>query len=282
MTLPVRLMVRTSADWRSMDPAAFKSQSDQTPTKPIGAAVQGDVFELWDQAFVMPFFDYRAALQDLATETHARAGADVVSVGLDEEVRWHSSFEEWWRSQDEEILVTVDDDDFFQPDLGLLGEQFDDGVNLVLWPQVILGFFKGSSLSFKWAPMPVTLQNNWAIRKSFLTANFSSEGGRHLLAHHAFANEKLADVLGIDNERLALRRLRALVHPSVKFISPPFGLHNAHIGSISVLTKAIGEEDPFSYLASLDLEIPPAPDYISALQPYIQRLGELWAAMAPR
>jgi hypothetical protein len=282
VTLPVHLLVRTSVDWRSMDADKFAAQEDETrPTRWIRYASMRDLLGVWDQAFKLPFLDYRAELADLAAETHARAGADVLSVGLDH-VAPHASYEQWWASTDDEAVVTIDDDDFFQPDLGALAAEFVDGVDLVLWPQAIFRFNERGTLKFKWAPLPIVLQTNWAIRKSFLTANFSPEDGRQMLAHHPIANEMLADHLGVGRKNKVLYRFRNVLEDSrVRFVEPSYGLYNAHMGSISFLIKVLREQpDPVAYLRSLDFTIPPVPEYIAGLEPYVERLGELWSSMS--
>jgi hypothetical protein len=281
VTLPVRLLVRTSADWRSMDAERFAAQADKTrPTQWIRYASRRDLIDVWDRAFTLPFLDYRAELAELAAETHARAGADLVSVGLGN-VAPHASYEQWWSSADDEAVVTIDDDDFFQPDLGALAAEFVEGVDLVLWPQAILRFNERRMLEFEWAPLPIVLQTNWAIRKSFLSANFPPADGRQMLAHHPIANEMLADLLGIDEESKVLYRFRNVLEDSrVRFIEPSYGLYNAHMGSISFLIRVLRDQpDPVAYLRSLDLAMPPIPEYLAALKPYVERLGELWASM---
>ena len=263
-----------------MDAAAFRAQSDEAgPSRWIRAAAAQDVLGIWNEAFTMPYFDYRAGFRS-SPPRRTRGPAPTPSRSASTTSARTPSYREWWRSTDDEIVVTVDDDDFFQPDLGLLAKEFVDGIDLVLWPQTILRCVDGGTLDFRWAPMPITLETNWAIRASFLKANFSPQDGRQMLAHHPLANELIADRLGIGRERLALSRFRILEHPAVRFIEPSFGLYNAHVGSISFLIEALKQPDPAAYLRSLDLTLPATPPYIAALEPYLKRLAELWSSIS--
>jgi hypothetical protein len=280
VTLPVRVLVRTRTDWRSMGRAEFEAQRGTTlPVRWIRFTAARDVLALWDAAFGIDFFTYRAEVRDIAAQTFASAGGQLLSEGFDD-FDSYGGFDGWWDADDDELLVPIDDDDFLQPDLGTLTAEFTDDVDVVLWPQSILSFSQHeTSLAFAWAPLPFVLETNCAVRKSFVTRNFSREKAKKMLAHHPVANEKIADLLSVDG-KIGLGGLRMLDHPRIKFIAPCFGLYNAHVGSISFLAKALRRDDPLGFLRELDVSIPrPVPGYIEALGPALDALEGLWKSM---
>jgi hypothetical protein len=280
VTLPVRILVRTSTDWRGMTPTEFAAQSGPTvPNRWIKFTAARDVLALWDAAFDIDFFTYRAEVRDIAANSLASAGGDLLSIGFDDFAPF-GGFDGWWDAPDDELLVPIDDDDLFQPDLGSLAAEFTGDVDLVLWPQSILSFNQHeTSLAFRWAPLPMVLENNSAIRKSFVTRHFSRDDAKKLLAHHPIANERIADALGV-NGKTSVGGFRLLDHPRIKFIGPCFGLYNAHVGSISFLAHALRRDDPLAFLRLLDFAIPrPVPDYLPSLGPHLDALEELWGSM---
>jgi hypothetical protein len=280
MRTPIRIVVRTNTDWRGMGAAEFAAQGGPiVPTRWIRFTAAKDVFALWDAAFDIDFFTYRAEVRDIAVSSLTSAGADLISIGLDD-FPPYGGFDRWWDTPDDELLVPIDDDDLFQPDLGALPGEFGDGIDLVLWPQSILSFNEHeTSLAFRWAPLPLVLETNCALRKSFVTSHFSRDDAKEMLAHHPIANEKIADALGV-NGKTGFGRFRFLDHPRIKFIAPSFGLYNAHVGSISFLANALRRDDPLDFLTRLDFAVPrPVPDYVASLTAHVDALEGLWRSM---
>jgi hypothetical protein len=266
----VRILVRTDVDWRRMERAEFLSQSN--PTRPL-AFISTDPLDLWERAFEMDFFQYRAQLQDLAFSTVHKAGADSVSVGFDD-------FESWWESSDEEIVVPIDDDDLLMGPLTRLACEFADDVDVALWPRATLGLAEDGSMGWSCPKTRCIFATNCALRKSFLRRHFGRDEAVQILANHALANERIGDALGVPPEDTALPGFRRLRHPRVAFLRQSFSLKNGHVGSIQLLVQTMRREDPVGFLRGLTLDVQrPIPTYAQPLAEQVQELQDVWAAL---
>jgi hypothetical protein len=266
----VRILVRTDIDWRRMDRAEFLNQSD--PTRPL-AFISAEALDLWERAFEMNFFWYRAQLQDLAFSTFHKAGADSVTVGFDH-------FESWWEMSDEEIVLPIDDDDLLMGPLTGLAREFADDVDVVLWPRATLGLADDGSMGWSCPETRCIFATNCALRKSFLRHHFGRDEVVQILADHALANERIGEVLGVPPEDTALPGFRRLRHRRVAFIPQSFSLKNGHVGSIQLLVQTMRREDPIGFLRGLSLKVQrPIPDYAERLAEQVSTLEDVWVSL---
>ena len=200
---PVRILVRTDIDWRRMERTDFLNQSD--PTRPL-AFISSAPLDLWERAFDVDFFSYRAQLQDLAYATFREAGADSMTVGF-------SDFESWWASSEEEIIVPIDDDDLLLGPLSFLTYEFTDDVDVALWPRATIVLEEDGSMGWRCPETRCIFATNSALRKSFLRRRFHRDEVVKILADHALANDRIGEVLGVPRDDTALPGFRRLRHP---------------------------------------------------------------------
>lgn len=273
MSLPVRIVVRTDTDWSAMSEEIFYGQSD--PLRPvtwIESAGEFDIFGCWNRAFPLTFFEYRRRLQEITMASVERAAPAAVSIGLDDA-------EEWLLDGNDEIIVSMDDDDFVRPDVCDVAAHFTEGVSVVIWPAVYVGLLDGGDVRGEtWVPFRQILPLNTAYRKSYLAEHFSVDDAKVLLAHHAMANRLVADDLEIPDTEEGVT-LTGLHHPAVELIGECYGIYNVHVGSISFLKRALGGPDPVEFLRHLDLTSPmELPEHIADFEPYVRALEEIWSA----
>ena len=275
MSLPVRILVRTDVDWRAMSDEDFGNQDDETrPMMFIRPTARRGVMDLWRQVFDVDFFEYRQQLQQLGHESVCAAGADNVSIGF-------GDFGDWYPTSQDEIILAIDDDDFFRPPIQELREAFRDDVDVVLWPQARLGFLAGaSSPRFDMFPLRHILPTNCALRKSFLQRHFSQAEVKDALAHHRVANERVAEVVNEPPSEIGAHNLALLNAASVQRIEPCYGLHNRHVGSIYLLHQALRAPDPLAYMEELELGgRVDVPEELLAFEPYIRAFEDVTASL---
>ena len=269
--LPVRILVRTDTDWTAMTEEKFHRQSDpHRPVNWIEFTGERDIFRRWDDAFPLTFFEYRHRLQQIAMTSVERATPAAVGVGLDD-------FEEWFLDGREEIIVSMDDDDFVRHDVVDVAAHFVDGVSVVIWPAVQVGFLDGGTVrSEGWAPFRQVLPLNTAFRKSYLVENFSVDDVKMMLAHHPIANRMVAADLGIEETQDGVT-LTGLHHPSVELIGACYGIYNVHVGSIYYLQRVLRGPDPVGFLRGLDLTSPlELPEHIADFEPTVRAHERIW------
>jgi hypothetical protein len=270
--LAVRIFVRTDVDWRRMGRADFVNQSD--PTRPLAFISSGPI-DIWNQAFAMDFFSYRARLQEIAFSTFRDAGADAMTVGF-------GDFESWWECDDDEMIIPIDDDDLMIGPLRPLVNYLDEDACLALWPRAALILQGDGIMRWRCPTMRCIFATNCALRKSFLKHHFSGEEAVHILADHSVANERLAGVLGLPPDDMALPGFRRLRHPRVSFLPRSFSLKIGHVGSIQLLVRTMRRADPIGYLRSLTLGVQePIPQYAAPLAASLRALEEVWVSLRP-
>lgn len=271
MSLPIRILVRTNIDWAAMTEEQFVAQQD--PHRPINwirATGQQGIFEHWNTAFDITFFEYRRRLQEIALQSARAAEPDVLTLGLDD-------FDDWFDDGDDELIVAMDDDDFVGVDVRTAADHVTDETNIVIWPHVHVGFIDGTNeRTESWAPFRQLLPLNSAIRKSYLAENFDREDVKMMLAHHPIGNRIIAEQLGIAASDTK-GTLTELDHPSVALIGSVHGLYNVHVGSIFFLQGILRSPDPVAALRALELTAPiELPVHIAAFEPYVRAFEAIW------
>lgn len=276
--LPLRIVVRTKPDWSRMDAASFASQDDPTlPLRFIHQANRRRVLDVWNQAFRIGFFHYRAELQEIASRSHHDVPNVLITEGL-------ADVESLLRSAGEEIIVPTDDDDFFRPALSRVVEAFTPETNVVIWPFLTMAFTPDTGRrKFDLFPFSILGPNNCAIRKSYL-ARFQPNEAKMMLANHSKANNAIAEHLQIADDAKPILGLRILNHPSVRVTSEVLSLYNAHVGSISFLLQdALKAPAPVAFLRNLDhtsaIELPPD---AKPFAPYVRQLEKLTSRLVAR
>ena len=106
----IYIWTRATLDWHDED--AFRAQMPPSLEVPVN---------LWNSIFRISFHQFRYRVRQIALSNHSRI-ADVVCT-------------DWDRIPDGSVVIPVDDDDWFAPELGrVLAQAQDPGVQAYLWP----------------------------------------------------------------------------------------------------------------------------------------------------
>ena len=124
---------RTAINWSSMDMDAFFKQENKIFKR--YEELLRFCIPVWNETFHLEYPQFRAELQLIANENRGNLP------GVDEIIRGESDFAQYIDSAaDDTIIVPVDDDDWFAPDLVRLKTIFEQGkFRYVIWPQLIIG-----------------------------------------------------------------------------------------------------------------------------------------------
>lgn len=194
----IYIWIRSTLDWQ--DEAAFRAQLPPHLVEPV---------ELWNSQFKLPYHLFRQRLHQIAEINHSRVeGAEVA---------------EWDNIPDGALVVPVDDDDWFAPDLAAtLAREREPGIPAYYWPSRFLEVplhlrHQAGRIRRRLFPAtpPVWLctTNNYAMVKS--------AGNRLLLEKHGPAS----------------RWFLANMQSSVKKIERPLSLMNRTLGSATALDR---------------------------------------------
>jgi hypothetical protein len=189
---PVHIWVRETLDWAGEEAVRPKFRPR---------------VELWNATFNMSFHAFRHRVREIATLNHSKV-AGAICAGWDE-------------IPDGALVLPVDDDDWFSPDVArMLASEFD--------PHAV-GYYWTSS----WVEVPLTFGHRiylikrrllpWTRPKYVFTTNnyamFKSEGAKPLLHTHTDASQWFE------------RRLERPDHGPVKKIDRRLSLANRTLGS---------------------------------------------------
>lgn len=180
----VHIWIRNTVDWN--DEAAFRAQLPDDLRRQV---------DLWDHTFTMPYHCFRSRVRQIAAENHARVdGARVTR---------------WEEIPDGELVMPVDDDDWFRPDAArIVSERATPDLAGLRWPTVHLQVptdrrhrFYLVRRALRLTPQrSVCATNAYAMRK---LAEFRHLLDDHMRAGEWFAGEGAARVTRIP-ERLNL------------------------------------------------------------------------------
>lgn len=132
MTIPVVLYVRTNLDWGSLTEESFLHQEECSNSARAMSVDQKQAFlksiRLWNRTFGLSYFAYRQRLKEIAELSWTRIR------NLDLVVRRQDLFTVLDRL-DRYIVLPVDDDDWFHPDVAdVLRQHWQPGIDAFHWP----------------------------------------------------------------------------------------------------------------------------------------------------
>lgn len=132
MPIPVALHVRTNIDWGAMTEDGFLQQERLSTSTSVMSAEQRQGFltaiRLWNRTFSMSYFEYRQRLKEIAELSWTRIR------NLDLVLR-RPDLSAILDSLDEYIVLPVDDDDWFHPDIAdVLRRRWRPSVDAFHWP----------------------------------------------------------------------------------------------------------------------------------------------------
>jgi SAM-dependent methyltransferase len=132
MAIPVVLYIRTNLDWGSLTEENFLRQEEYSNSARAMSADQKQAFlkaiRLWNRTFSLSYFTYRQRLKEIAELSWTRIR------DLDLIVRRQDLFTVL-DHLDQFIVLPVDDDDWFHPDIAnVLRQHWRDDVDAFHWP----------------------------------------------------------------------------------------------------------------------------------------------------
>jgi len=231
MSVPVVLYLRSNIDWRTMTDARFAGQRDDvTSTQPMSTDRLEKLIRsvrMWNDVFPVSYFEYRQRLREIAELNWLRMRGICVVI---REQQFHSLFDQWGQC----IVLPVDEDDWFHPDLAeRLPQLFDPAVDVYHWDDFLYRPvpFLGQEPDHepirrrKWASSFGT--NSYAIASTSLR-KLTPVLRQQVLLHHEAAGELFC--------RPGFRRHYIDECLSLSHKSPASTLHMEHFESQASLT----------------------------------------------
>jgi hypothetical protein len=170
----VSIIVRSSPDYQKIrDKNCFRNQLSE-PYKPkleLELLLNNNIFDVWNKFFSIDFFSYRKSIVEIAKDNLKNTDCKIL--------KEYTEYCRWYKYDTEDsILVPVDDDDWFSPQLKDIANHFDDQTDVVVWPEVVFysttNHYCNISKNYKFG------SNNWAVKKSFLK-KLDAKTARHLV-----------------------------------------------------------------------------------------------------
>ena len=263
--LPLRILVRTATPWETMTLAEFYKQSGELlPQNAIKTVQDKGLIESWEKAYGRSYFKYRADIRRVCERRLASISSDYLTIGL--------VTAEWLKSEQDEIIIPIDDDDTLEPSIVDIKKVFSPGVNIVVWQRNthymnVPESEQGRDAQLRPKQSKYLDSCNWAIRKSFLQ-RWSHDNAKRILARHQWACRQIAIALGLAHEennksllgqaaraRLLTRGIHVpLEHPSVIEVDACWSTYYLHSASISFLARKMAPHiDTVQYLKGLPL-----------------------------
>lgn len=242
----IHICVRSTVDWS--DEAAFRHHLWPAMVPKVAT---------WDATFRLSWREFRVATSAIARSNLAQVAGAVVTP--------------WDEVPDGHLVLPVDDDDWFAPDLLAWLVPADDGqVEGVVWQQAVLEvpinlghrLFLLRRRLFSTPPRWYCATNNYAIRKG-------------PLGHEEWGNHTRADA-----------RFRG--HPAVPFVPRILSLHNRSLASATSMgwrKPSVSRHELLAkYRAYLRLyaRYQPASDDAAWTVPYVHQMLALMEGLGPR
>lgn len=176
---------RTEINWQSIDMESFFEQGNKI-FKRYEALLRFSI-PAWNSAFTLEYPQFRAGLQSIARDNRRDIS------GVDDIIRGESDFAQYIASAaDDTIIVPVDDDDWFAPDLAKLKVLFKDNhFRYVIWPQLIIGP-KRTDYLYRVLKMPaedIPQTNNFAFTVGMFK-EYNYQELEAILPYHTFLGRK--------------------------------------------------------------------------------------------
>lgn len=194
----IYIWIRLTLDWT--DEAAFRSQ--------LHADIIDQV-ELWNRTFKVPYHLFRQRLKEIARTNLARVEGTVCA--------------EWENIPDGSLVIPVDDDDWFAPELGRkLAEALNSNHAAYYWPAHFL-------------QIPIHLRHQIGLFRRYL---FPSVPRRHLCITNNYAMLKTPDNKVLLEKHLqATRWFESHLETEVREISDSLSIMNRSLGSLTSLRE---------------------------------------------
>ena len=272
-TLPIRILCRTDIDWASASRELPRPAGATPAFSSVLESLDRDrILDTWDSSFALDFPTFRAELAQIAAANRSSVGYARLSVGFDD-------FASWYRTDEDEMIYPIDDDDYFHPDLAITAPSESDDTAIVFWPHLVYTYDDNGSPLVSTRPTRNLLTNNWGVRKSFLKEHFGEGQVRHLLAEHSHAARVLARALGgrrlRENEQwwdIDLEAERAVL------LDASFGISVNHVGSMLRLMKA-QKGEPFDHFRVTETAAIPAD--ATWVEPWVRQAEQVFRALRP-
>lgn len=253
----VVIAVRSCPDYKNLSGDAFANQLNE-PYKPkteLQIFIANNIMELWDKSFKMNFLNYRHSLASISMNNYKATGCKILKGYLE--------FLDWYESDEDGIVVPIDDDDYLSPDLANLVNEFDDDSNVVVWPHYVL--HSVTRLHFGNTTGSRLHSNNWAVRKSYLKTLDDKQARQLVLLSHAHADTHFKN-----------NNIKRQVIDNV------YSVYNRHAASLSFIRTKIDQEDFHAELpkaAKRPVSIDSVPEAINWIKTYLDDIAKLNTAI---
>lgn len=194
----IYIWIRSTLDWENE--AAFKAQLSSRLV---------DAVELWNRTFNIPYHLFRHRLRQIAHLNHTRVDG--------------AKCTEWEAIPDGNLVVPVDDDDWFAPGLATtLAREQEEGISAYFWPSNFL-------------EVPVHLQHQAGrIRRTL----FPSTPNRFLCTTNNYAMVKGPEIQALLRKHThASLWFESNMNSAVKEIGEPLSIMNRTLGSVTSLAQ---------------------------------------------
>ena len=227
--MKVVIVVRMTANYANLNKDNFRSQIND-PYKPkteLQIFIANNMLDLWDRIFCMPYIKYRSKICDIASRNLNNTGCLII--------RGYQEFIEWYSKDEEDcIIVPVDDDDWFSPNISDVSKLFKESTNIVIWKNTVLhsltrfhfGVVEGNRMG----------SNNWAVRKSYLKKMDDKEARHFVLLSHVHAESHVKN---------------KMKKAEVSFVEDSFNIYNRHIASLNFIRSQIDKGDVVKELTAI-------------------------------
>lgn len=254
----VVIVVRSSPNYDALTAETFKGQLRTTrfvPNTEVKTLADHDVLSMWNKCFSMSFLQYRKGLAGIARQTIDATGCEVV--------RAEGEFTRWWPTLAEDvILVPVDDDDWFAPNLNEIDAEFDGNTTLLTWNKTTYKNYNTAKVyvgkQFRMA------SNNWAVRSSWLKEKTDERATVFMLGSHAHSE----------------LYVRENMDPSViKTVDKCWSVYNRHCASLAFLRALCDDGTIDAKLREIAARQPSSlelPDNLKPwAEPYVKQIERL-------
>ena len=249
MHIPVAIYARTNVDWRTMSEERFMEQERYTRSAKAMRAEDREHFlrmiRLWNRTFGVSYFEYRQRLREIAELSWSRVR------DLDLLVRQQDLYE-LLEARQQYIVLPVDDDDWFHPDVAnVVREHWRPELDVLHWPDGVFCSVPFQDRFEETAALPRLRERHWK-------GNFTTNG-------YALTKKGLAQCAGDLRKRVVLYHLQAgeIFHGEQfrrRFIDRPLSVTNKSLASCVNLRQMSGERDLLrnvAHLARRTADIPP-------------------------
>ena len=254
--MKVVIALRSCPNYSDLSESNFAEQLDH-PYKPkveLNVFIANNILDLWKKSFAMSYIEYRKRLCEIARENIKSTGCEIL--------HWYEEFIRWYSKDPEDaIIVPVDDDDFFFPDLQKLESYYKHNTSCTYWNNSTLHSI--TKFHYGFSDNPYFASNTFSIRKSYLKTLDDKQARFLVLLSHRHTSKFIKSNVPADC-RLSL--------------DEHFSMYNRHAASLHFIRNQIDKNDfntELPKIAKRDVVYAEPPENIIWSKPYVKKLFRL-------